>query len=216
MRTRWKRQERSPRTRKSNRSPASGQGRLLVVGLGNPGSGYTSTRHNVGFRVVEALARDAGARLRRRGVGRYAVARIAVGGGSVFLAEPLTMMNRSGDVMAALLQFSGCALQQLVVICDSIDLPVGAVRLKRSGSAGGHNGLASIIAAVGGEFPRRWVGVGRPDDGTDVTRHVLGTPGSDDRQRIEASERFSGEHVVRLVGEPIDRVMHVVNSYDSG
>jgi PTH1 family peptidyl-tRNA hydrolase len=190
---------------------------VLVVGLGNPGPRYSDTRHNVGFRIVEALADAAGARLKRRGIGRYAVARVSAGGGSVFLAEPLTMMNRSGDVLAALLRFSGCTLPQLLVICDSIDLPVGAVRLKRSGSAGGHNGLASIIAAAGGGgFPRLWVGVGRPDAGREVIGHVLGTPGRDDRQRIEAAERFAAEQVVRLVDEPMDRVMHAVNSYDPG
>lgn len=186
-----------------------------MVGLGNPGHRYADTRHNVGFRIVEALADAAGARMKRRGIGRYTVTRIASQGGSVFLAEPLTMMNRSGDVLAALLRFSGCTLPQTLVICDSIDLPAGAVRLKRSGSSGGHNGLASIIAAAGGGgFPRLWVGVGRPDGRGDVIGHVLGTPGSDDRQRIEAAERFAAEHVLRLVHEPIDRVMHAVNSYE--
>ncbi len=213
MNPRSKRPERPPTLRTRRRRPASPQGRLLVVGLGNPGPRYSGTRHNVGFRIVEALARAAGARLKRRGIGRYAVARVAAG--AVFLAEPLTMMNRSGDVLAALLRFSGCTLAQLLVICDSIDLPVGAVRLKRSGSAGGHNGLASIIAAAGGGgFPRLWIGVGRPASaGGDVIGHVLGAPGSDDRQRIEAAERFAAEHVLRLVDEPVDRVMHAVNSY---
>jgi len=214
MSPRSKRPERSSPLRTLRRRPASRRGRLLVVGLGNPGPRYTGTRHNVGFRVVEALAHAAGVRLKRRGIGRYAVARVAAG--AVFLAEPLTMMNRSGDVLAALLRFSGCTLAQLLVICDSIDLPAGAVRLKRSGSAGGHNGLASIIAAAGGgRFPRLWIGVGRPAAGGDVIGHVLGAPGADDRQRIEAAERFAAEHVLRLADEPIDRVMHAVNAYHS-
>ena len=186
------------------------------MGLGNPGPRYEKTRHNVGFRIVEALAEAYGARLKHRGLGRYAVTRMATGGSEVFLAQPLTMMNRSGDVMAPLLRFSGCRLPQLVVICDSIDLPVGALRLKRSGSAGGHNGLKSIIGAVGDSFPRILVGVGRPDNSADVVNHVLGTPNSGDLQRIGAAERFVGEHVLRLVAEKIDQVMHVVNSYDPG
>ena len=186
-----------------------------MVGLGNPGPRYAGARHNVGFRIVEALARAAGARLKRRGIGRYAAARVAAGDGdAVFLAEPLTMMNRSGDVLAALLRLSGCRLAQLLVICDSIDLPAGAVRLKRSGSAGGHNGLASLIAAAGGGgFPRLRIGVGRPDAAGDVVGHVLTAPGAADRQRIEAAERFAADHVLRLVDEPIDRVMHALNSY---
>ena len=193
---------------------AASEGRLLVVGLGNPGPRYTDTRHNVGFRIVEALADAAGARMKRRGIGRYTVARVESEGSSVFLAEPLTM-NRSGDVLAALLRFSGCTLVQTLVICDSLDLPAGAVRLKRSGSSGGHNGLASIIAAAGGGgFPRLWVGVGRPDGRGDVIRHVLGAPGAEDHQRIDAAERFAAEHVLRLANEPIDRVMHAVNSYE--
>lgn len=201
------------RTRRSR--PAEHGSRLLVVGLGNPGPRYAGARHNVGFRIVEALARAAGARLKRRGIGRYAAARVAAGDGdAVFLAEPLTMMNRSGDVLAALLRLSGCRLAQLLVICDSIDLPAGAVRLKRSGSAGGHNGLASLIAAAGGGgFPRLRIGVGRPDAAGDVVGHVLTAPGAADRQRIEAAERFAADHVLRLVDEPIDRVMHALNSY---
>ena len=213
MRSRWKRKESPPRTL-PKKSSASG-GRILVVGLGNPGPRYAATRHNVGFRVVEALADAAGVPLKRRRLGRYALARVPAAGGSAFLAEPLTMMNRSGEVLAALLRFSGCTLQQLVVICDSIDLPVGAVRLKRSGSAGGHNGLTSIIAAAGGGgFPRLWIGVGRPERGGDVIGHVLGTPGADDRLRIDAAERFAADHALRLLEQPIDPVMHAVNSYD--
>lgn len=118
MRPSSKRQKRSTRLPTRTRKPATSQGRLLVVGLGNPGRRYTDTRHNVGFRLVETLAHASGVRLKRHGLGRYAVARVAAGGGSVFLAEPLTMMNRSGDVLAALLRFSGCTLPQLVVICD--------------------------------------------------------------------------------------------------
>ena len=225
MRRRSKRQERTSRFptqrnrpaghRPAGHRPGASEGRLLVVGLGNPGPRYKDTRHNVGFRIVEALADAAGARMKRRGIGRYTVARVGSDGGSVFLAEPLTMMNRSGDVLAALLRFSGCTLAETLVICDSIDLPAGAVRLKRSGSSGGHNGLASIIAAVGGDgFPRLWVGVGRPDGRGDVIGHVLGAPGSDDRRRIEAAERFAAEHVPRMLNEPIDRVMNAVNSYE--
>lgn len=214
MSSRWKRKESRTRTR-SRRSSACGDDRLLVVGLGNPGPRYAATRHNVGFRVVEALSDGAGVALKRRRIGRYAIARVPAGGGSAFLAEPLTMMNRSGEVLAALLRYSGCTLQQLLVICDSIDLPVGAVRLKQSGSAGGHKGLFSITAAAGGGgFPRLWIGVGRPADGVEVISHVLGTPNAEDRQRIGAAERFAAEHVLGLLDQPIDRVMHVVNSYD--
>ena len=223
MRTRSKSRERTPRRPTQRRprgpgGPVAAASRLLVVGLGNPGPRYADTRHNVGFRIVDALADAAGARMKRRGIGRFRVARVAPAGGapggSVFLAEPLTMMNRSGDVLASLLRFSGCTLAQMLVICDSIDLPAGAVRLKRSGSAGGHNGLASIIAAAGGGgFPRLWVGVGRPDGSGDVIGHVLGAPRADDRRRIEAAERFAAEHVLRLLSEPIDRVMHALNSY---
>lgn len=218
MSPRAKSRARPPTIRTQRRRPAEPRSRLLVVGLGNPGPRYTGTRHNVGFRIVEALARAAGARLKRRGIGRYAVARVAAGSGAgaaaVFLAEPLTMMNRSGDVLAALLRLSGCRLAQLLVICDSIDMPAGTVRLKRSGSAGGHNGLASLIAAAGGGgFPRLRIGVGRPDAAGDVVGHVLTAPGAADRERIEAAERFAAEHVPRLVDEPIDRVMHALNSY---
>lgn len=215
MRSSWKRKESRP-TKFPKRNSAA-DSRLLVIGLGNLGSRYAATRHNVGFRVVQVLADDAGVVLKRRRIGRYALACVASGSGRAYIAEPLTMMNRSGEVLAALMRFSNCTQQQLVVICDSIDLPTGALRLKRSGSAGGHNGMASIIAAVGGgDFARLWVGVGRPRRGGDVIGHVLGNPGSEDRQRIEAAERFAAEHLLLLLEEPIDRVMYEINSYDPG
>ena len=214
MRSSWKRKEsQSRRLSKKSNIPDD---RLLVVGLGNPGPRYVGTRHNVGFRVVEALVATADVALKRRGLSsRYAMARISPSNRNVFIAEPLTMMNRSGDVMASLLRLSGCTLQQLVIVCDSIDLPVGTVRLKRSGSAGGHNGLASIVSAVGSDnFPRLWIGVGRPECGNDVIGHVLGAPSTKDRQKIEAAERFVADHVLLLLEEPMDRVIHAINSYD--
>ncbi len=214
MSSSWKRKKESQSRRPPKKNSIS-DSRLLVVGLGNPGPRYAATRHNVGFRVVEALVATAGVALKRRRLARYAMARISPVNFNVFAAEPLTMMNRSGDVIDSLLKQSGCTLQQLVIVCDSIDLPVGRVRLKRSGSAGGHNGLASVVSAVGSDnFPRLWIGVGRPDPGRDVIGHVLGDPSPKDQQKIEAAERFVADHVLLLLEEPMDRVMHAINSYD--
>ncbi len=140
----------------------------LVVGLGNPGPRYARTRHNVGFLVVEELARAAGfPDWRDKFSGRFAKGRISVDGGAedVVLLEPLTYMNDSGRCVQPAVAFFHVAAQggaELCVVHDELDLPFADVRLKVGGGHAGHNGLRSIIAALGADFARVRVGVGRP------------------------------------------------------
>jgi PTH1 family peptidyl-tRNA hydrolase len=136
----------------------------LLVGLGNPGEEYARTRHNVGFRCLSVLA----ARHRLFFRQKHAQARLAVGeiaGRNVVLARPYTYMNRSGAAVAGLLAWLKLPLEQLLVIYDDLDLPLGTIRLRPRGSAGGHRGLRSIIEALESEqFARLRVGIGRPPD----------------------------------------------------
>ena len=149
----------------------------MVIGLGNPGAEYEETRHNVGFLVLELLARRAGS--------FFEGSRVPAGyeGPGVFawahwselqalLVKPLTWMNRSGDVVAPLVHWAGLEPQDLLVVFDDMDLPVGALRIRPKGGAGGHNGMRSILAPLATEaVPRLRVGIGRAP--TDAVRHVL-------------------------------------------
>ena len=157
----------------------------LVVGLGNPGARYEGTRHNVGFAAVDILAARHGVRWEAapRGaealVGRWRSA-------DVVLAKPLTFMNLSGAAIVALLQFYKIELADMLVIVDEVQLETGRIRLRPEGSAGGHNGLKSIIASLGtGNFPRLRIGVGRGDMRRDLADHVLAKFDADERPIID-------------------------------
>ena len=133
-----------------------------VVGLGNPGARYDGTRHNVGFRVVEMLAERAGAPLKRSWRMRARSCTIQVPGGDLLLVQPQSYMNRSGTTVEALGRRKGLGPGQILVVVDDVDLPVGRIRIRAKGGAGGHNGLRAIIGSLGVEsFPRIRVGVGK-------------------------------------------------------
>ena len=138
----------------------------VIVGLGNPGRSYERTRHNVGFLVADELARRHGGSWRSKK--KAEAAPIGFGLKNVTLLKPMTYMNNSGTALA------GYRPEQLVVVHDDLDLPVGDVRVKVSGGAGGHNGLRSTIQHLGNDFVRVRVGIGRPPPGMTVTDYVLG------------------------------------------
>src|SRR5947199_6886107 len=134
----------------------------LVVGLGNPGSQYEHTRHNVGFRVVDKLAAKLGWKWTERR-SRAMLASGMIGTEKVVLAKPITYMNLSGEAVAELVRWYKLQPQDLLVVCDDLDLPVGKVRLRAKGSAGGQHGLDNVIARLHmNEFPRLRIGIGRP------------------------------------------------------
>lgn len=145
---------------------------FLLVGLGNPGREYRANRHNVGFMAVDRLAQAAGIasdRVEQRaivGKGRLADQR-------VLIAKPQTFMNASGDAVGALLNYYKIAPARLLVIYDELDLPLGTLRLRPTGSAGGHNGMRSIIRHVGEQFPRLRLGIGRPPGRMPAAAYVL-------------------------------------------
>jgi PTH1 family peptidyl-tRNA hydrolase len=147
----------------------------LIVGLGNPGSRYQRTRHNVGFVVTEILAErwKASWGLEKRFNAR--LARAECGGQRVLLCEPQTFMNASGEAVQAVTAFYAVKPALVLVVVDDADLPLGRLRLRPSGSAGGHHGLESIEQHLGTrEYPRLRVGIGRQDGAREITGHVLG------------------------------------------
>jgi PTH1 family peptidyl-tRNA hydrolase len=157
----------------------------IIVGLGNPGLGYRRTRHNLGFVVVGALARARGMSF-RRGRFRCTQAQGEIGKEQVLLVRPQTFMNLSGACVGPLVRRAACHLDDLLVICDDVNLELGKLRLRRRGSAGGHQGLASIIQHLGSEeFPRLRLGAGEPPEGMDMTSYVLGTFRRAERLAVE-------------------------------
>ncbi len=132
----------------------------LIVGLGNPGAEYEGTRHNIGFAVVDALAEREGIRLSRE-PGNVFAGRGSLRGRAVELAKPQTFMNRSGSAVQALLGRLGLKPDAMLVVFDDLNLPVGTVRIRQQGSAGGHNGVQDIIDRLGTDaFPRLRIGIG--------------------------------------------------------
>ena len=183
----------------------------LIVGLGNPGRRYEGTRHNVGFDVVDTLVRRHGAEWEAapRGVealvGRW---RQADG----VLAKPLTYMNLSGAAVVGLLQFYKIEPADLLVLVDEVHLELGRLRIRRAGSAGGHNGLKSIIGALGSmEFARLRIGVGRGDDRRDLADHVLSRFDAEERSTVTEMVDRSADAVELFVAEGIGPVMNTYN-----
>ncbi len=141
----------------------------LFVGLGNPGSQYAETRHNIGFKVIDKLVDDLGARDISKTSFQGKLYRVA----NTFFLKPSTFMNLSGKSLLSVKQFFKLELDDIIVIHDDIDLPFGAVRFKKGGGHGGHNGLRSIDTLVGKEYIRVRVGVGKPEHKSQVADYVL-------------------------------------------
>ena len=145
----------------------------LIAGLGNPGKRYAGTRHNIGFLVLDRLAEGLGIAFREEKKWKAEVAKTADGG--LWLVKPQTFMNLSGEAVGTLARFLRVEPAAVLAVVDDIDLPWGKLRLREKGSAGGHNGLRSLIQHLGTDaIPRLRVGVGRPDGPADVVGHVLG------------------------------------------
>jgi len=183
----------------------------LVVGLGNPGRKYEGTRHNVGFDVVDQLARkhDADWESAPRGI-EALVARWRAA--DVVLAKPLTFMNLSGTAIVGLLQFYKVDVNDLMVIVDDVNLELGRLRTRSTGSAGGHNGLKSAIAQLGTEdFARMRIGVGRGDARRDLADHVLTKFDRDERADVEAAVGRAADAVELFVTDGIGQVMNRFN-----
>jgi len=141
-----------------------------IAGLGNPGRDYAATRHNLGFRVVDELAGSHGGRW----ISRRAYDHCELAGLNVLLVKPMTYMNASGPALRQFLAYRNIGPDRLVVVCDDLHLPLGSLRLRAAGSDGGHNGLRSVIEAMGGGgFPRLRMGLGRNPAGVDSADYVL-------------------------------------------
>lgn len=182
----------------------------LIVGLGNPGAEYERTRHNVGWQVVDAFARKFRIDVSRHeknaltGTGRVA-------GGGVLVAKPLTYMNLSGDAVRLLVNAYGEANDDLVVVYDDIDLPLGKLRIRPNGSAGTHNGMRSIIESLGHEnFPRLRIGIGAQEQGP-LRDYVLDEFTAEEQPIVEKAITRSVDALVLIVRGDLKRAMNEFN-----
>lgn len=185
----------------------------LLAGLGNPGPDYAATRHNVGFWWIDELARREGGSVSPDQRMQGNVGKLLLAGEPRWLLQPMTFMNRSGQAIGALARYYKIAPEEVLVIHDELDLPAGAVRLKRGGGHGGHNGLRDAIAHLGSkDFLRLRLGIGHPGNARLVHDYVLGRPSVSDREAIEDGIAASlGELDLILTGE-LQKAMNSLHS----
>jgi PTH1 family peptidyl-tRNA hydrolase len=177
------------------------------VGLGNPGREYANTRHNVGFMIVDLLAKEAGANFRAEKTWRAEVART----GDLFFCKPLTYMNASGEAVGALAQFYKIRPEETLVVLDDMALPLGKLRLRTKGSAGGHNGLQSILDHFGAQpMPRLRVGIGAAEPGAAIG-HVLGKFAPAEREALEAALNRATEAIRCVREKGLEAAMNAYN-----
>ena len=184
-----------------------------IVGLGNPGAQYTGTRHNVGFAVVDELARRAGVDF-ESAPSEALMARWRRPDAPVVLVKPLTFMNLSGQAIGELARYFKIGPADLMVIVDDVQLPLGKLRARARGSAGGHNGLKSVIAHVGDEFGRLRLGVGRGDARRDLADHVLTRFDKDEAAEVERMITRAADAAEAFIISGIAAVMNQFNGGD--
>jgi PTH1 family peptidyl-tRNA hydrolase len=184
---------------------------FLIVGLGNPGAEYTATRHNVGFLVVDSLARriavavDRGPHGAHQGKGR-------IGSTPVLLAKPMTYMNLSGGPTRAICDFFKVGTDKVIVVHDDVDLAFGSVRVKLGGGHGGHNGLRDLNKHLGADYARVRVGISRPPPGWDTADYVLGRWTPDEAAHLDDIVSAAVDAVERVVLDGAERAMNHFNT----
>ncbi len=186
---------------------------MLIAGLGNPGQQYAGTPHNVGFNVVDELASRLGCAFREESRFKaWVSAGAGIGGHRVTLIKPATFMNASGEAVGGWMRYYKLGLDQLVVVYDDADLPLGRLRIRGTGGSGGHNGLRSVIQHAGGEgFARVRLGIGRRDASGSMIAHVLSPFAVEDRERVTEMVKRAADAVTMLVEEGTERAMNRYN-----
>lgn len=186
----------------------------IVAGLGNPGVQYANTPHSVGFEALDAVAAEAGAVWEEKRQFKCLMARVNLSGQPVLLVKPQTFMNLSGDSVAPVVKYHNATPDDLLVVHDDIDLPLGRLRIRKGGSCGGHNGVRNIIERLGTPgFTRLKLGVGK--DKSNVVRFVLGKFPPDARRTMDSVVAEAAKAVSAIVVDGPDRAMNAFNSFSA-
>ena len=184
----------------------------VITGLGNPTLKYSKTRHNVGFDTIDVLAKKYGIKVKKKQF-KALTGEGFIDGEKVILVKPMTYMNNSGESVSEIVKYYKIDPdKELIIISDDLNLDVGVLRIRAKGSAGGHNGLKSIIKCVGTEsFDRVRIGVGKVPAGTDVITHVLTRFSRADRAIVKESFEVAADAIVSIISDGIDKTMSKYN-----
>jgi PTH1 family peptidyl-tRNA hydrolase len=186
-------------------------GIALIAGLGNPGPEYAETRHNAGFRFLDALL-PLGSSFRHEGRFAGEVARVTLAGSEVWFLKPETFMNHSGESVQKLAQFYKIPVEAILVVHDELDLAPGAVRLKVGGGDGGHNGLKDITRLLGNSYARLRIGIGHPGDAAQVSGYVLKRAPAAEQELIDDAIARARQHVDDMVRGNFQKVMNELHA----
>ncbi len=181
----------------------------IIAGLGNPGKEYTGTRHNVGFETVDCLAEKYGVNLNKLKFNSV-YGEININGEKIMLMKPVTYMNRSGIAIDEITKFYKIPIENLIVIYDDIDIPVGSLRIRPNGSPGTHNGMKSITQHVGSNFPRIRIGIGR-NPNMDLADYVLQRFNKEDIDTLIPIINRAGEAAIEIIENNVDSAMQKYN-----
>ena len=184
-----------------------------IVGLGNPGAQYKGTRHNIGFAVIDEIARRAAIGF-ESAPAEAVIAKWRRPEGGALLAKPLTFMNLSGQAVGEIARYFKVDLPDVLIVVDEVQLPLGKLRARARGSAGGHNGLKSVIAHLGDDFSRLRIGVGRGGQQRDLADHVLSRFEKDEAAEVERMTTRAADAAEMFITSGIEAVMNAFNGGD--
>ncbi|MGH7885051.1 MAG: aminoacyl-tRNA hydrolase [Thermodesulfobacteriota bacterium] len=185
---------------------------FLIVGLGNPGQEYKNTRHNIGFEVVDKLAEKFNEELTKNGYSSL-YTEIAYSGSSLYLVKPKTFMNNSGRAVYEIKSFYKIPTQNMIVIYDELDIPLGNLKIKSGGGAAGHNGIRSILNSTGeADFIRIRFGIGKPKSRDKTVSHVLSRFEKDEKQSVDDNVDTACEAVLEIINNGVKSAMNKFNN----
>lgn len=183
----------------------------LIIGLGNPGKEYENTRHNMGFKALDALASDAGIEISKSKF-HSLIGRGTIAGEKVILCKPQTYMNLSGTAARECAMYFDIPRENVIVIYDDLDLPIEAIRIRKSGGPGTHNGMKSVVQQLGiTDFPRIRIGIGATKEDDDIINHVIGKVPKSEQALLDGAAAKTAEAVVDIIKLGIDNAMNKHN-----
>ena len=183
----------------------------LIVGLGNPEADYANTRHNMGFQVINKLAKEYGIDIARKKFDSE-YEKVVIEGQKVILVKPQTFMNASGEAVIEFVNFYKIELDKIIIVYDDMDIEPGKIRIRKNGSPGSHNGMKSVVHFLNHEnFPRIRVGIGRPDEDTDIIEYVIGAIPEEEKAKLEEGTEKAKDAIIELLKNGIDVSMNKYN-----